>query len=61
MEDLWNDLQDKVPDDLLPSNMSLKDIMDTWCSQTGYPVITVTRDYEANSARITQVINKIKN
>ena len=29
--------------------------MDTWTLQMGFPVVEVTRDYEANSAQLTQV------
>ncbi|XP_043463932.1 aminopeptidase N-like [Leptopilina heterotoma] len=35
-------------------NQDLKKIMDTWVTQSGYPVITVTRDYAKKSAKITQ-------
>ena len=40
---------------LLPENLSLKEVMDTWTRQDGYPVVTVTRDYEKGSAELSQV------
>ncbi|XP_068157022.1 aminopeptidase N-like [Drosophila tropicalis] len=38
----------------LPKSYDIKTIMDSWTLQTGYPVINVTRDYESNSAKLTQ-------
>ncbi|KAI4460101.1 protease m1 zinc metalloprotease [Holotrichia oblita] len=38
----------------LPSNLTVKTIMDTWTLQTGYPVITVKRNYEDGTAVVTQ-------
>lgn len=34
--------------------MSVKDIMDTWTLQTGFPVVHVTRDYENRYLRLRQ-------
>lgn len=34
--------------------MSVKEIMDTWTLQTGFPVVTVTRDYNSTSIHLHQ-------
>lgn len=34
--------------------MSVKEIMDTWTLQTGFPVVTVTRDYNTTSVHFQQ-------
>jgi aminopeptidase N len=53
---LWAGLQTVVPDGFLPAGMTLKNVMDTWTLQSGYPVINVERLYDDNSrAIITQV------
>lgn len=31
----------------LNDNISLEDIMDTWTNQSGYPLVTIVRDYES--------------
>lgn len=53
--DLWAALTVQARQDrALPGDVTVKDIMDTWTLQTGYPVVTVTRDYAAGSARLEQ-------
>lgn len=53
--DLWNALTDEAHEQkVLDPKMTVKTIMDTWTLQTGYPIITVLRDYEDNSASVTQ-------
>ncbi|XP_065336778.1 aminopeptidase N-like [Cloeon dipterum] len=52
--DLWRGLSTAVPNGLLPNNVEFKDIMDTWALQAGYPVVTVTRDYDKNTVNFTQ-------
>lgn len=55
-DDLWNSLTVQAhDDDSLQRNMTVKEIMDTWTLQTGYPVVTVTRNYVNGSADISQV------
>lgn len=55
-DDLWASLTDKAHESKsLPCEMSVKEIMDTWTLQTGYPVVNVTRDYDKETATLTQV------
>ena len=35
--------------------MSVKEVMDSWTLQTGFPVLSVTRDYQQGTAVIIQV------
>jgi aminopeptidase N len=42
-DDLWQSLTDAAKEDKrLPDDVSVKDIMDSWTSEPGYPVLTVT-------------------
>ncbi|KAB0800198.1 hypothetical protein PPYR_05938 [Photinus pyralis] len=52
IEDFWNSFTNV--DKFLPNGVSLKEFMDSWITQDGYPVLTVRRDYEHGSASITQ-------
>ena len=55
-DDLWNALtQQAHVDKALGDNVTVKQIMDTWTLQTGFPVVTVVRDYNSDIAIITQV------
>lgn len=55
-DDLWESLTEEAhKNKVLPQNLNVKTIMDTWTLQTGYPVITVKRNYEQKSVEITQV------
>lgn len=54
--DLWDALTKQARKDrVLSRDVTVKQIMDTWTLQTGFPVITVTRDYDMGSATIMQV------
>jgi len=54
-DDLWRHLtRQGHKDGTLPMTMDIKTIMDTWTLQMGFPVITVTRDYNSNTATISQ-------
>jgi aminopeptidase N len=56
-DDLWQNLTLQAHQDRsLPSHMTVKEIMDTWTLQTGYPVVTITRNYKNGSAYISQVL-----
>ncbi|KAL6443877.1 hypothetical protein ACFW04_001721 [Cataglyphis niger] len=53
--DLWYALtQQAHKDKVLEPSVTVKEIMDTWTLQTGFPVITVKRNYNNNSATLTQ-------
>ena len=55
-DDLWNALTKQAHvDNALGDNVTVKQIMDTWTLQTGFPVVTVMRDYNNDSANVTQV------
>ena len=51
-DDVWKHLEDNLDDLKLPT--SLKAIMDTWTKQAGYPMVTVRRNYDDNTAVATQ-------
>jgi aminopeptidase N len=54
--DLWEALTSQAhADSALDPNMSVKEIMDTWTLQTGFPVIMVTRDYTTGTVHLKQV------
>ncbi|XP_060526595.1 aminopeptidase N-like [Cylas formicarius] len=54
-DDLWASLTEVAHQNgVLPKNLTVKTIMDTWTLQTGYPVIHVQRDYENQTANIRQ-------
>ena len=54
-DDLWQALQLQADEDNVALPASMKVIMETWTSQMGYPVITVTRNYGSNSTVVSQV------
>lgn len=52
---LWDSLTKAAhKHEMLPENLTVGMIMDTWTLQTGYPIIRVERNYEDNTALITQ-------
>lgn len=54
--DLWESLTEEAHKrDTLPKTITVNQIMDSWTVQTGYPIITVNRNYEKGTADITQV------
>lgn len=56
-DDLWGALTEQAHlDQALPRNMNVKTVMDTWTLQTGFPVVTVIRNYDRNLATVSQVI-----
>lgn len=54
--DLWDELTAQAhKDGALGPDVTIKDIMDTWTLQTGFPVVTVMRNYRSRGATISQV------
>lgn len=55
-DDLWEALTETAHSaEVLNNNVSVKMIMDSWTLQTGYPLVTVKRDYKRNSVTVSQV------
>lgn len=55
-DDLWAALTEIAhKNQALPQELSVKEIMDTWTLQVGYPIIRVERNYDTNSADLTQM------
>lgn len=55
-DNLWECLTTEAhKHETLPDGVTVKRIMDTWTLQTGYPILTVTRDYDNETADITQM------
>ncbi|XP_024875821.1 aminopeptidase N isoform X2 [Temnothorax curvispinosus] len=53
--DLWHALTKQAhKDKVLDPSVTVKEIMDTWTLQTGFPVVTVSRNYNNNSITLTQ-------
>lgn len=50
--EFWNSVN--IATDELPEKLSLKEVMDRWIAQSGYPLVTVTRDYEHGSTIVKQ-------
>ena len=54
-DDLWQSLTDiAAKQKILNTDISVKNIMDTWTLQMGYPVLNVARDYATNEIRFSQ-------
>ncbi|KAJ9591527.1 hypothetical protein L9F63_001881 [Diploptera punctata] len=54
-DDLWQCLTEVAHEsNVLPQDMTVKMVMDTWTVQTGYPIITIKRDYENGTAHLSQ-------
>jgi len=59
--DLWEALTLQAhADNVLDESISVKEIMDTWTLQTGFPVITVTRDYTTGDVHLKQVTSNFE-
>lgn len=57
-DDLWLSFTDEAHrQDVLDQNVTVKEIMDTWTLQAGYPVLKVIRDYSANTVTLSQVLS----
>jgi len=54
-DDLWKALQDAVDESDVPhDDFKVKEVMDTWFEQAGYPIVTIERDYATGKIRATQ-------
>lgn len=54
--DLWYALTKQAhKDKVLDPSVTVKEIMDTWTLQTGFPVVTVSRNYNNGSITLIQV------
>lgn len=54
-DDLWKALQDALDESDVPhDDFKVKEVMDTWFKQAGYPVITINRDYTTGKILVTQ-------
>lgn len=52
-DNLWESLTEQAHDDgTLARTLTVKQIMDTWTLQKGYPLVTITRN--GNQLRLTQ-------
>ena len=54
-DDLWEAMDTSAVADGLDLPADVKTIMDSWSLQTGYPIVTIQRNYDNQSASITQV------
>ena len=57
-DDVWLSLQQQVDEEGVILPTTIKEIMDTWTLQMGFPLIEVTRDYGTGGAVVTQVWHK---
>jgi len=54
-DDLWKYLTEQGHrDGTLQADLTVKQVMDTWTLQTGFPLITVKRNYDSGTAKISQ-------
>ncbi|XP_017767301.1 PREDICTED: aminopeptidase N-like [Eufriesea mexicana] len=54
-DDLWEAMQNALDRSDTPHlDFRVKDVMDTWIEQTGYPLVTVTRNYSTGDTIIRQ-------
>ncbi|XP_012288916.1 aminopeptidase N [Orussus abietinus] len=54
-DDLFRALDEAAKNkEILPKSVTVKDIMDTWVEQMGYPLVTVTRDYKTGKVTFEQ-------
>ncbi|KOC62990.1 Aminopeptidase N [Habropoda laboriosa] len=60
--DLWDALTKQAhKDKVLDSGVTVKEIMDTWTLQTGFPVVTVTRNYKTGAVMLMQERFSLRN
>lgn len=54
-DDLWEAMSNVSNIETLELPASIKTIMSSWSLQTGYPIVTIRRNYDTQSAIVTQV------
>lgn len=55
-DDLWNSFNEQIKNqNVLPKNLTIKDVMDSWTLTPGFPIVTVERHYESRTASLNQV------
>jgi hypothetical protein len=53
---LWDALTEQAHKDrVMDKTLTVKDVMDTWILQPGFPVVNVTRNYEEDTLIVSQV------
>lgn len=52
---LWELLEMEADSGILPENVTLAEIMQTWTNLRGFPVVTVRRNYNTSEVTISQV------
>ncbi|CAB3386081.1 Hypothetical predicted protein [Cloeon dipterum] len=50
----WDSLSTELPPNTLPAGVNLSEVMDTWATQPGFPVITASRNYETKEITFSQ-------
>ncbi|XP_073980169.1 aminopeptidase N-like isoform X2 [Rhodnius prolixus] len=54
-DDLWKALTDRAhKEGTLSKDMTVKEVMSSWTLQTGYPVVTVERNYKLGTVQVSQ-------
>ena len=54
-DDLWQELTDQAHrDGTMSRDLTVKTVMDTWTLQMGFPLVTVNRNYDDNTATVSQ-------
>lgn len=55
-DDLWSIMTEIAhTNNVIPNDVAVKDIMDSWLTQAGYPFLRVKIDYSNNKVSISQV------
>ncbi len=55
-QNLWEAFTEEAHKDIrLSTSVTVGEIMDTWTTQKGFPVVHVSRSYESQTALFTQV------
>ncbi|CAH0553114.1 unnamed protein product [Brassicogethes aeneus] len=54
-DDLWEIFTITARNEsIIPENVTVKDLMDSWTKQSGFPLVTVTRNYSSEIAKLNQ-------